>query len=148
MLDENAVVLERGRCAYDDWPPTNELLADQPISRVRVACVANQTITRRIDDWVAQQWQLVPEYAHTQAYYQGLTVAYQDERRLGVDRWLAMLAARQAAAGQGVCVVDCGSALTLDVVDHEGRHLGGYIVPGLAMMESALLNNTGPNQVD
>jgi type III pantothenate kinase len=38
--------------------------------------------------------------------------------------------------------VDAGSALTIDVVDAEGRHEGGYIIPGPALMERALLLDT------
>ena len=39
-------------------------------------------------------------------------------------------------------IVDCGSALTVDLVNDQGRHLGGYIAPGLNIMRRALLANT------
>ena len=141
LLAEGGVAQAQGGFVYQQWPEA--IWPDSNVERVRVACVADDAIKKRINDWVAGQWQLQPEFAATQASYGGLTVAYRDERRLGVDRWLAMLAAREDAGGQGVCVVDCGSALTLDVVDAQGVHQGGYIVPGLAMMEQALLRDTG-----
>ncbi|WP_263081711.1 type III pantothenate kinase [Endozoicomonas sp. Mp262] len=71
-----------------------------------------------------------------------LEVSYQEPGKLGVDRWLAMLAAHHEGGARVKLVVDCGTALTLDVVDARGRHLGGYIVPGLDMMKKSLQLNT------
>ncbi|MEC8021886.1 MAG: type III pantothenate kinase [Pseudomonadota bacterium] len=39
-------------------------------------------------------------------------------------------------------VVDAGSALTVDCVTAEGRHEGGWIVPGLALAQRALFQGT------
>jgi type III pantothenate kinase len=59
--------------------------------------------------------------------------------RLGVDRWLALqwpwLQSRAP-----LCVVDCGTAVTVDVVDGHGVHRGGWIMSGLAAMRSGLLD--------
>jgi type III pantothenate kinase len=41
-----------------------------------------------------------------------------------------------------VLVVDAGSAITVDAVDAEGYHLGGYIAPGSALMKYALETKT------
>jgi len=71
----------------------------------------------------------------------GVRNAYPEPGMLGVDRWLAMLGARQRVRGR-VCVVDAGSALTVDIVAADGRHEGGYIIPGPALMERALLLDT------
>ena len=61
---------------------------------------------------------------------------------MGVDRWLAMIAAfnRQKRA---CLIVDAGTALTIDLVADDGRHQGGYILAGLSMAVKALENNTG-----
>ncbi|MGL6291630.1 MAG: type III pantothenate kinase [Silanimonas sp.] len=55
----------------------------------------------------------------------GLRIAYADPSRLGVDRFLALLAAR--ARGGDQLVVSFGSALTVDLLDARGRHHGGLI---------------------
>ena len=77
----------------------------------------------------------------------GVSNQYADLRRLGPDRWLAMLAGFNEAAGShqagGCVVVDAGTALTVDVVDATGLHRGGYIVPGQALMQYSLVANTG-----
>jgi type III pantothenate kinase len=67
----------------------------------------------------------------------GVSNGYDHPERLGVDRWLALLGAYHSVKGS-VCVADCGTAITVDVVDGEGRHQGGVIAPGLALMRRAL----------
>jgi type III pantothenate kinase len=76
-----------------------------------------------------------------------LQFAYDDITRLGVDRCLVMLAAYKLHP-KGVVVLDSGSALTVDVVDRNGRHLGGYILPGYQMLRNVLLAGTSRVFVD
>jgi len=78
-------------------------------------------------------------YARTRAELAGLRAAYAEPQRLGVDRWLAMLAL-WTERRQAFCVVNAGTALTFDAVDAAGRHLGGLIAPGLATAQSAIRN--------
>ena len=70
-----------------------------------------------------------------------LRAGYREPSRMGVDRWLA-LAAGAARVEGAFAVLDAGSALTLDLVAPDGRHLGGWILPGLQMMRRALLDGT------
>lgn len=85
-------------------------------------------------------WGMVPEFARSTAECAGVVSAYLEPQRLGVDRWLALIALRERA--ESICVVDCGTAITLDVLHADGRHLGGYILPGLSMMAAALQQET------
>lgn len=70
----------------------------------------------------------------------GLRLAYRHTENLGVDRWLAMLALPQP--GRPLAAIDAGTALTLDLLDGAGRHLGGYILPGLGLMRRTLVDDT------
>jgi type III pantothenate kinase len=72
----------------------------------------------------------------------GVTNAYAEPWRLGVDRWLALLGARELFPGQALCLVSVGTALTLDLLARNGRHRGGAIVPGPELMVRALLERT------
>lgn len=65
-----------------------------------------------------------------------LEVRYPDPATLGVDRWVAAWAAF-AEFGASV-VVDCGTAVTVDLVDAEGVFLGGAIAPGAETMARGL----------
>ncbi|TNC85095.1 MAG: hypothetical protein CSH49_18330 [Alcanivorax sp.] len=71
----------------------------------------------------------------------GVQCAYRDLDRLGIDRWLAVVAA-WAKYGEACAVVDAGTAATLDFVDVAGHHLGGYIVSGLTLALQGLLAGT------
>ena len=109
--------------------------------RVRwVSVVCNQAETEVVD-FCRQVWQLRPEKAQTQAQQAGVTNSYREFQTMGADRWLAMLAGFNRTF-EGCCVVDCGSAVTVDYVAADGRHQGGYIAPGLRLMRKGLLSNT------
>lgn len=69
-----------------------------------------------------------------------LPTAYAEPARLGVDRWLAVLAA--ADEPLPAVVVDAGTAFTVDVLSADGDHLGGYILPGLALQRDVLAGRT------
>lgn len=110
------------------------------IERVCVASVADVEFSRALSAAVTETGLPVPEFACVTAEASGVVCGYADVSRLGVDRWLAVLAAHHTTPN-GAVVVDCGSAITVDVVSG-GCHLGGYIVPGLRLMVDALFQGT------
>lgn len=68
--------------------------------------------------------------------------AYDEPHRLGVDRWLGVLSVYHKFK-EAVVIVDAGTAIKIDVVNSDGKHLGGYITPSREMMEASLVSNTG-----
>ncbi|WP_191601877.1 type III pantothenate kinase [Marinomonas algicola] len=68
--------------------------------------------------------------------------AYDEPYRLGIDRWLGVLSVYHQF-NSAVVIVDAGTAIKIDVVNGEGKHLGGYITPSSKMMEASLVENTG-----
>ncbi len=40
------------------------------------------------------------------------------------------------------CIVDCGTAITVDLIDADGKHQGGLISPGLTLMKKSLAAGT------
>ena len=107
--------------------------------RVRIACGA-ATISA-VAKQFGEAYGVTPEFAATATSAAGVTCGYEQPASLGVDRWLAIIAAWHKAPGP-LMVVDLGTAATLDFVDGAGRHLGGYIVPGLGLMPVALAQGT------
>lgn len=83
-------------------------------------------------------------FAEVQATCQGLVTGYDDICTLGIDRWLQVLA--MAGHGQSYCIVGCGTALTLDLLD-DHIHQGGYILPSLYLQREALAQGTRRVQV-
>ena len=75
--------------------------------------------------------------ARTQPELAGVRIAYAEPARLGVDRFLALLAAHARGPGPWL-LVSAGSALTVDLLDAAGQHRGGVIAPSPEHMRSAL----------
>ncbi len=109
--------------------------------RVLISNVGGADIAAACISAVRARWSVEPELIVSTAYAAGVTNAYREPEKLGVDRWLAMIAARAMNPG-ALCVVSVGTAMTIDGVDVDGRHLGGLIVPGPQLMVSSLLENT------
>lgn len=116
-------------------------LLPQP-DAVVLSNVKDREIETAIEALAAKLWQkaittiITPKRTNTT-----LTVAYDEPQTLGSDRYLAMLGGR-TLSHDPLCVIGCGTALTVDVVDGEGVHLGGVILPGIRLAENALLNHT------
>ena len=100
--------------------------------------VANQQLESQLQTLFAQRMQRMV----TSSSCLGVKNAYAQPEKMGIDRWAALLEAFHASGRQACCVFDLGTAATLDIVNDEGVHQGGYIVPGLRMMKSALLSST------
>lgn len=109
---------------------------------VRLSNVRADDSVPALQQWISAQWQLETHMASVTSQCGGVINAYQDLSRMGVDRWLAMLAAYNAF-DTSCLVVSAGTAVTIDLVTAGGIHEGGYILPGLSMMASALQANTG-----
>lgn len=111
------------------------------LSAVMVSCVAGNTAFQVLEKACDDLWNLKPEKVISLKEGFGLVNSYDDFMSLGSDRWCAMIGARDNANASFI-VIDAGSALTIDVVTDSGKHLGGYIVPGIGMMKKSLGLNT------
>lgn len=109
---------------------------------ILLASVAAPALTAGIAGCLAARFGVTPQLARTGSAAQGVRNGYRDHAQLGVDRWLAMVAAF-ARYRQALCVVDAGTAVTLDAISADGAHLGGFIVPGRELMRASLLRETG-----
>lgn len=115
------------------------------VGAIWVASVAGEAADQRLERLLGDAFGRQPCFYYSAASESGVSNAYEVPRRLGVDRWLAMIETWNRVGAS--IVVDCGSALTLDAVDAGGRHLGGYIVPGLEMLRESLAAGTAEVQV-
>lgn len=122
------------------------VLAESP-REVLVSNVAGPDRADALTGFCQRQWGITPRFMRVQRECAGMTTRYDDPARLGVDRWLAALAAWALTQGP-VCVVDAGTALTVDVVNGAGEHGGGLIAPGLALMARSLMEGTAQLQID
>ena len=110
-------------------------------ARIRVSSVASPGFDAVLAGTLRERFGVAPEFAQTSAGVGAVRCGYAQPAAMGVDRWLAVLGAATRSPPPLV-VIDCGTALTVDFVDETGRHTGGYIVPGLQLMRSALFRET------
>jgi type III pantothenate kinase len=118
-----------------------ENLAKLPIKAVYFATVASPekvAVIRQLLGLDHLPWRQV----HSDAQAYGVRSSYQQPQTLGVDRWLAMLGAQLLFPAKNVLIVDAGTAVTVDWLDQNGQHGGGWIIPGLKMQQQAVVKNT------
>jgi len=104
---------------------------------VVVANVRGSEFEEKISRWCFRHWGLTVNFLRPQATAYGVTNAYRDPAQLGSDRWAALIGVRSLTE-RDVVVVDCGTALTIDVMDNRGCFVGGVILPGMSLMRHAL----------
>ena len=139
-LARDGQLVDTGVCAHLDARWWRHLPGTRPDS-IWAANVAGHQRQQALDDWAGQTFSQTVNWARSTATACGLRNAYAQPQRLGVDRWLAMIAAYHRCGGP-VLVADAGTALTIDQIAADGRHLGGLICPGIASMQQALVGRT------
>jgi type III pantothenate kinase len=110
--------------------------------QLAVSCVANEEILAAVIELARCLWGeinvIIPK---SSASIFGVRNAYQQPEKLGIDRWLCLIAAKHYFP-LPAWSIDCGTAITVDFLDSGGIHRGGLIAPGLNLMKKSLLQNT------
>lgn len=108
--------------------------------------VAGEGVRRRIEEQL-EIWSIAPRWIIPDSASCGLTNGYSQPARLGPDRWVAMIGAKEFLRRRNLTslpmvVVMVGTAVTIDAVDGAGNFLGGLIIPGHGIMLRALESGT------
>lgn len=120
------------RGLLDSWPRPG---------RVLVASVAPASRTDVLRECLPGGAGVEVEWLRPPRRACGVGNHYAKPERLGIDRFLSMVAVRARTDGAGV-VVGCGTALTLDAVAADGNHTAGLIAPSPAAMLDTLHHGT------
>ena len=72
-----------------------------------------------------------------QKIFGNLILSYDDPSMLGADRFSAMLGAINHFPNNPLLVIDIGSAITFDIIDKNGLHHGGLIMPGMKALRGS-----------
>lgn len=125
----------------DDFDPAATALDVPSTAAWRVASV-HRPSEQRLAAWVRK--------ANPDASYRNLTAAdlpikicVEQPARVGMDRLVAAVAVNQLRNPRApAIIVDAGTAITVDLVDHQGEFLGGAILPGMRLVSQALAAKT------
>lgn len=110
-------------------------------AEIVTASVAAPAVRQALTAWVAKRWGRPVRFIQAQAQLLDVRNGYRDPSTLGADRWAALIGARDLTKS-AACVVDCGTAVTVDALSAEGVFLGGVIFPGLRLLREGLLAGT------
>ena len=113
------------------------------IERVLASSVAGPEVERALGNALRRGGVPAAEFMQSSARAAGVSNGYRNPQQLGVDRWVGAVAAwNLAGCYRAVCAISIGTALTIDVVDHDGVHRGGLIAPSPTLMLQSLLRDT------
>lgn len=105
------------------------------------SCVASQDtidlLKSLFPQWNDVKWKQLNGNSH----FDGIRSLYQDTSKLGADRWAAIIGARTLSKNNSL-VISAGTATTIDLLGANGVHYGGWIMPGLSLMQQSLESNT------
>ncbi len=137
-----AETIERAAALPDDSDAWRRQLDDWRIERGEWTIAGVHPERRdRLAEWLREQKHSVTIIDHYSKLR--LKVDVDAPEKVGIDRLLGVLAARQLVAlGQPAVVVDAGSAVTVNLLDETGAFAGGAIFPGLRLMAEALHDYT------
>jgi len=117
-------------------------LASRDVTRVMAVSVAGARLERALNAAVRSRFGVRAEFVRSVRHAAGVRNGYRDTWRLGADRWAGIIAAHDIVGARHALAVNVGTALTIDAVTAEGRHLGGVITPGPSTMIASLLDGT------
>ena len=109
--------------------------------KVVVCSVSDPQRLHALEQWAQTRWSVQPWIVRTQAEQLGVKNLYRQPQQLGADRWAALIGAR-GLTSDAVCVVDCGTAVTVDALSASGEFLGGAVFPGLRLLRESLVRGT------
>ena len=97
-----------------------------------VSAVANSHIVENLEDHFD-----TVHLVNSQSKFNNLKISYDDASTLGSDRFFAMLGAMEHFPNKALLIIDIGSAMTFDVINEDGYHQGGLIMPGLGALRKS-----------
>ncbi len=114
----------------------------EQLSEIAVVSVGGADLRADMVAALSERFHVDPRMLLSESGFGRLVNGYSDPEQLGADRWIAMIGAAASPIGS-ICLVDAGTAITVDVVDAAGAHLGGIILPGISLMQESLFERTG-----
>lgn len=120
-----------------EWLTANWLTA----TNIVLASVSDNQRSEIIASWALNN-NIPVTHVKTEAQAFGVTCGYENYKQLGVDRWLAILGTKKLYPKINSLVIDAGTATTVDLIDSEANHQGGWILPGIDMMFASVLEKT------
>lgn len=109
------------------------------VSLIIISSVISQKNTMLIKEKLRKVFNCEIKQIKSSENLLGVTNGYNIPRKLGADRWVTIVASH-ISFRKPLIIVDCGTAISIDCVNKNGRHLGGYILSGYNGYAQAFAN--------
>ncbi len=134
--------LQKGSVTFRSYPETEPALevvrsiqGQCKDAHLIIASVKGKSFDQQLSGHLSSQ-QLAHEWLSL-GNYPLIPPAYTDWSQFGIDRYLNLVAAKDAY-NSPLLVISAGTAVTLDLLDAAGVHRGGCIFPGLKLLQQSL----------
>ncbi len=115
----------------------------QPPTEAVAVNVAGAELEIAVAERLSDAYGVILHRVQASASWGVIKNGYTEYEQLGADRWAAIVGAWGLnQADEDLVVVDAGTAVTIDLLRADGQHLGGVILAGMQMAESALGGET------
>ncbi|MFT5574360.1 MAG: type III pantothenate kinase [Cryomorphaceae bacterium] len=141
-VEESGEFIASGALANGDLAGLLLSLPKVHPSSVWVSCVGPEQQFEAFKQLCKEEFDLGVTRAKVSQSECGVSNGYQDQLKLGVDRWIAALGVRRIVERGAVIVIDAGTALTIDLLDQDNIYQGGAILPGATLMHDSLVART------
>ena len=149
-LETNAYVYKSEDSSHRVQEVAEQICFDS-IQEIHAVSVLSDVFNKAFCTHVEKNLSIATKFHISQVNSHGVTLAYANPLSYGADRYAALIAAYHKLSAAKI-VIDCGTATTVDSIDASGKHLGGLIIPGVALMCTSLVNKasgiTMPNHAD
>ena len=113
----------------------DELIADYKTIRCAIVSTVRND-SQQLINYLKEKLEFVIELDHTTPL--PIQNCYETPKTLGKDRIAAAVGANKKYPNRNILIIDAGTAITYDFVNHKNDYLGGFITPGLNMRFKAL----------
>ena len=146
-LMEGSAFLSSGCVSHQGWSKSLKKILPSESSpvRARLVSVAGTEFNAALSNALQEIGVSRTDFAQVESTVGSVRCGYRDITQLGVDRWMAILAASEICE-EACAVVDVGSAITIDFVTSDKQHIGGYIIPGWRLLYETLYKETAINK--
>jgi len=145
LLGEWRMTSSLKRTADELWPHLHLFCQESKIDSNKINGVAIASVVPNLTEVFTL---MTEKYLHVEPVIisgdmegLGITIQYDDPKKLGADRVCNAVAAFTKHGGP-VIVIDLGTATTFDVVSKEGEYIGGSIAPGIETAAISLNRRT------
>ena len=99
------------------------------INEILITSVINNKKNKLIKDKLRKIFNCKITQIRSSSKLFGVINGYKKSAQLGHDRWVTIVASHLNYK-KPLVIVDCGTAISIDCVNNNGKHLGGYILSG------------------